>query len=1174
MMEASMSRLSRTWVDGRQWGRAGRVLLVSALLAVAAPSHAFHFPWDQGHDTTNSNDPPPPGPCEGPTCDDDCGNASRSPVYAALGHAIWRSHDVVLPGRPYLGVMRAYNSNDPVVGLFGNAWSACFDVALYPANKSGVQQRIYKAANGKRFVYEKQADGSFRTPAGRFESISEGPTAVTMTTLDGRRSVFALDGRLLERLDANGNRVVFSYDGAGRPTRMADVNGRFLDLAYNAAGLVDAVVDHGGRAWRYAYDAVGNLTSVTDPAGGVARYTWQAYRPPADANTYYQLLSVTDPSGVVVIRFTYSGNRVASYSEGANTITYTRSASNTATSGTVSQRDAMSVTTSFAYGALGLVTRDTDGIGGQTLYTYDANGRVTNITDALGRNWPIGYDALGRVTSSGNPLGQANAVQYSGSDTRPVRAVSPSGRVVSMSYDARGNLVSSTDATGAVSRIAYNAQGDAIGITNALDQTTAVSYSPIGLPVTVSDALGRTLTMGYDALGRVSSMTNAAGEVKRYGYDVLGRLTTITDPLDQPTSFAYDAAGRILSVTDAKGSATRYEYDGFGRRSAEVAPDGRRTSFAYRADNLLSSITWPDGTSISYAYDSNKRIVRETAGSEVITYTYNAVNRLTGASGPGGSVSYTYDAADRAVTETSGGRTLTSLLNAEGERVRLDFVGQVRSFTRDARGQATRIATAAGNYDFVYDPLGRRVQMSYPGGSRVDYSFDPAGRLASLAHAGAFNASYGYAFDAAGRITSTTGDGATWSYAYDALGRLTTAVQGTETYAYTLDPVGNFLDGGRTYDANHRIVADSAKDYSYDGRGNLTLERERTTGARTAYGWNVKNQLLQVQFFADGSATVPTRTLQYTYDPLGRRASKTDNGVVHRYVYDGDDVVAVLDAAGAVIATHEFSDEVDEPLAVTTGGVTRSLHANHIGSVVAVSDGASTTHTYRYGPYGQTLAGSSADFAPYRFTGREKDTDSLYHYRARYYSAALGRFIQPDPIGLAGGMNPYAYASGDPVSLTDPYGEIAPAVIAGAYARCVAQCMLISAASSAITGNCFDLGSTAADCALDCLNPLNWGGKSAAKNAARNAANKLPKPPTGKGAVPPSQRDPKRVWTKEENAKKLDQQGGNCANCGKPTDIDNAAGHHVDRHADGGKTDSGNHAVVCNPCHKDLHSGK
>jgi len=71
--------------------------------------------------------------------------------------------------------------------------------------------------------------------------------------------------------------------------------------------------------------------------------------------------------------------------------------------------------------------------------------------------------------------------------------------------------------------------------------------------------------------------------------------------------------------------------------------------------------------------------------------------------------------------------------------------------------------------------------------------------------------------------------------------------------------------------------------------------------------------------------------------------------------------------------------------------------------------------------------------------------------------------------------------------------------------------------------------------------------------------------------VPKSQRDKKRVWTKNEQKKKLDEQGGNCANCGEPKTVDDTVGHHDKRHADGFPTDDKNHKQVCKDCHNDLH---
>ena len=60
---------------------------------------------------------------------------------------------------------------------------------------------------------------------------------------------------------------------------------------------------------------------------------------------------------------------------------------------------------------------------------------------------------------------------------------------------------------------------------------------------------------------------------------------------------------------------------------------------------------------------------------------------------------------------------------------------------------------------------------------------------------------------------------------------------------------------------------------------------------------------------------------------------------------------------------------------------------------------------------------------PYGFTGRVLDNESgLMYYRARYYDANVGRFINEDPIGLLGGINLYAYVLNDSVNAVDPDG--------------------------------------------------------------------------------------------------------------------------------------------------------
>jgi uncharacterized protein RhaS with RHS repeats len=51
-----------------------------------------------------------------------------------------------------------------------------------------------------------------------------------------------------------------------------------------------------------------------------------------------------------------------------------------------------------------------------------------------------------------------------------------------------------------------------------------------------------------------------------------------------------------------------------------------------------------------------------------------------------------------------------------------------------------------------------------------------------------------------------------------------------------------------------------------------------------------------------------------------------------------------------------------------------------------------------------------------------RDATGQVYRRNRYYDPRSGQFTQPDPIGLAGGLNSYGFAAGDPVSYSDPYG--------------------------------------------------------------------------------------------------------------------------------------------------------
>jgi RHS repeat-associated protein len=238
----------------------------------------------------------------------------------------------------------------------------------------------------------------------------------------------------------------------------------------------------------------------------------------------------------------------------------------------------------------------------------------------------------------------------------------------------------------------------------------------------------------------------------------------------------------------------------------------------------------------------------------------------------------------------------------------------------------------------------------------------------------------------------------------------------TSTEAYTFDPVGNRLTSisvpSYSYNSSNEITATgSSSSYTYDDNGN-TLTKADGMGT-TTYTWDFENRLTSVH--PPGQTTVA-----FKYDPFGRRIQKS-GGV---YLYDGADLIEERNAAGNLVARYVFGTAVDEPIAAYLGSTWEFYHADGLGSITSLSTSSGTiSDSFTYDSFGNITSSTETFAQPFRYTGREWDSETaLYYYRARYYDATAGRFISEDPIGFGGSHDFYTYTGNKPVNFTDPTG--------------------------------------------------------------------------------------------------------------------------------------------------------
>jgi RHS repeat-associated protein len=717
---------------------------------------------------------------------------------------------------------------------------------------------------------------------------------------------------------------------------------------------------------------------------------------------------------------------------------------------------------------------------------------------------------------------------------RKTAEIAADGNVDSTTYDPAGNTVSVKTRTGDIITLQYdtlNRLKSRMTLAKTFDPETLGTGGwakfprhPVGAPSGVF-VPADTATFTYDEIGSLKTANNGDAQVSRV-YNPNGSLSTETQSIRTYTS--NDFSRHVFTIG--------YGYDLDGRRTRIDRGPNDPVSYIYAQStgDLETVQATQSGATFSFDHDDAGRLwVSHLPGEITETNTYDSGNRLKARFASGTTYLRTlvqgpstvlhddalaYDARDKVVWNNSlvdqTQNQYTGLGAIEFATRRLSNGTQViEHYTADALGNSKFTEDGSQITNFGYEPLTGRLRFNTVGSAAGLASYDRAGsqifndRLDPLP---------------SGSIMESM----TRSY-FGADGKARVIDRQVDATAQTANGVLHGSNGALQDGAGVDQLG-ALEEYRYDALGRRVLKRSRRTdcegpcqSAIERYVWDGDN-LLQ-EFRHPGRDGISADSLEvdfgivFTRDTVRTQENQENPPVVTTY----------SPYFGSVKYTHAAG--IDRPLmaergdygqdSTLFGGVALVLHYSFNGVV----DEGTTTDGRAASAIGLKADWPGTDIsffgnkelhgAPRSWFGGlpegMRDATGLQYRRNRYYDPQSGRFTQEDPIGLAGGMNLYGFAGGDPVNFSDPFGlcpvPLLCPVIVGAEAGAAVGSVFPGPGTivGGIVGGVAGVAATVY--AFKWLNEKSDGGTSdeKAKGAPKSSPNFVP--PTNPPHDPPAE---------------------------------------------------------------------
>lgn len=685
----------------------------------------------------------------------------------------------------------------------------------------------------------------------------------------------------------------------------------------------------------------------------------------------------------------------------------------------------------IAYTPWGGVDKVTQADGSYLDYGYDPAHRLISITDNQGNSIVYTLDAAGNRT-----------------DEHTYDPFSQLKRALGRQFDQLGRL------------------HKVLNVVNMQVVETEYSYDANGNRETSTDALSVVTDSDYDPLNRliktIQDYGTDPGDINveiEYDYDARDNLIKVTDPKGLETEYVYDGLNDQVTLISPDTGTTTYEYDSAGNRSAQVDARGVRTEYDYDELNRLTGIRYPADSSkdVGFIYDqlfgnecpapadsaSVGRLSRFTDHSGQTTLCYdhrgNVIRKVQLTAGEELVTAWTYDLANR----------VTGITYPSGKSVTIgrDTLGRVSSISVNGAtlpGGGTTLVSSVS-----YEPFGPVKQISYGDGFSQTRSYDQNYWISQIDSSRATGLDAFFEQDAVGNIVKLSaqaigsggGNGADRTIGYDDLYRLTEVRKRNSALieGYSYDDTGNRLNksadtqfgsvdpylGAYSYPSDsHRLEAIDGIERRYDEVGNLT--GIITGRAHPGFLYDERNRMTSYTF--NGLITK-----KFDYNGRGERVWRGEDGPAklnQLFVYDESGrLLGEYDGLGNSISEVIWLDDL--PVGVIRGADLYPIESDHLGSPRVVAEGANAV--WRWDLMGAAFGNTAPNQDPdgngklfqfdLRFPGQQWDAASGLHYNYfRDYESGAGRYVESDPIGLAGGIGTFAYASSSPVRIFDSSG--------------------------------------------------------------------------------------------------------------------------------------------------------